>query len=167
MKAHISCMTGCTKTAAIVLVFFFPFHTVVFKFYLQWLIFLCSAGRCLLITSSCSLMRSACGPGSKAASMTLMWGQETTAAIKGWAKIRYRTYGRHFREENKTGVARKKKRATRVCSVIRLQDLGRTDITWSMVRLSRSLGSYTAAGWGCGCCTPAVSPLRASVCFSW
>lgn len=64
----------------------------------------------LLITSSCSLMRSACGPSSKATSMMLMWGQETTAAIKSWAEIRYRTYGRHFREENESRVARKNKR---------------------------------------------------------
>lgn len=48
-----------------------------------------------------------------------------------------------------------KKRATRVCSVITLRDLGRTDISWSMVMLSRSLGSYVAVisdapgGWGC------------------
>lgn len=88
----------------------FFFDPIVFKFYLQWLIFPHSAGRCLLITSSCSLMRSACGPGSKATSMTLMWGQETTAAIKSWAEIRYRTYGRHFREENESRVARKNER---------------------------------------------------------
>lgn len=103
LKAHISCMTGCTETAVIVNFFLFD---PVFKFYLQWLIFLHSVGRCLLITSSCSLMSSACGPRSKATSITLMWGQETTIAIKSWAEIRYRTYGRHFRDENGRRMAR-------------------------------------------------------------
>lgn len=43
--------------------------------------------------------------------MTLMWGQKTTAAIKSEAEIRYRTYGRHFREEGaRARVARKNER---------------------------------------------------------
>ena len=109
------------------------FDPVVLKFYLQWLIFLLGAGRRLLITSSCALMRSACGPGSRATSVTLIRGQETAAAIKSWAEIRYGTYGRHFRQQSG-----REKRAIRACSVIALQHRGRPDITWSAAMLSRS-----------------------------
>lgn len=111
LEAHISCMAGCTETA--VIVNFFDLIQLVFNsIFSDW--YLCtqsihlhSAGRCFLITSLCSLMRSACGPDSKATSMMLMWGQETAVAITSWAEIRYRTYGRHFREENRSRMARK------------------------------------------------------------
>lgn len=75
--------------------------------------------------------------------------------------------------ERRTGVEWQEKTVMRVCNIIMLQDLGSTDITWSMVMLSGSLGmSYVAmisdspCGWGCISCMWAVSPLRVKICFS-
>lgn len=113
-------MTGCTETAVIVNFFLDLIQLFLNSIFSDW--YLCtqsihlhSAGCCLLITSSCSLMRSACGPDSKATSMTLMWGQETAIAITSWAQIHCRTYGRHFREENRSRVARKNSDAGLQC----------------------------------------------------
>lgn len=103
-------MTGCTETAVIVnFYYFFLIRLFLNSIFSDW--YFCTVqDRCLLITSSCSLMRSACGPGSKATSMTLAWGQETTAAIKSLSRDPLQDLWEAFQRADREQSGKKKKK---------------------------------------------------------